>query len=77
MSSFADSSFEQYDPSMPQAGLSRSTKRTPMACSFCRGRKLKCDGKRPSCTNCDKRILACVYQPVNPPPEATDKSRSQ
>lgn len=28
------------------------------------GRKLKCDGLRPSCGNCDKRKFACSYTPV-------------
>ncbi|KAK0477868.1 hypothetical protein IW261DRAFT_1484296 [Armillaria novae-zelandiae] len=40
-------------------------RRTPMACEFCRGRKMKCDGIRPSCANCEKRQIACTYQPVN------------
>ncbi|KAH6912138.1 hypothetical protein BKA70DRAFT_1266743 [Coprinopsis sp. MPI-PUGE-AT-0042] len=42
----------------------RTPRRTPMACQFCRGRKLKCDGARPSCVNCSKRNLACAYVPV-------------
>ncbi|KAG2005637.1 hypothetical protein CC2G_002024 [Coprinopsis cinerea AmutBmut pab1-1] len=43
----------------------RTPRRTPMACTFCRGRKLKCDGGRPSCSNCNKRDLACNYVPVS------------
>ncbi|PBK68403.1 hypothetical protein ARMSODRAFT_202633 [Armillaria solidipes] len=39
-------------------------RRTPMACEFCRGRKMKCDGLRPSCANCERRQIACTYQPV-------------
>ncbi|KAH6912382.1 hypothetical protein BKA70DRAFT_1098262 [Coprinopsis sp. MPI-PUGE-AT-0042] len=42
----------------------RTPRRTPMACQFCRGRKLKCDGNRPSCANCAKREIACCYVPV-------------
>ncbi|EIW56468.1 uncharacterized protein TRAVEDRAFT_127240 [Trametes versicolor FP-101664 SS1] len=38
-------------------------RRTPMACQFCRGRKLKCDG-RTMCANCHRRGLQCVYMPV-------------
>ncbi|KAI0633022.1 hypothetical protein C8Q77DRAFT_1218406 [Trametes polyzona] len=38
-------------------------RRTPMACQFCRGRKLKCDG-RPTCANCQRRSIACIYLPV-------------
>lgn len=28
------------------------------------GRKLKCDGLRPSCNNCNRRNLPCQYVPV-------------
>ncbi|KAL1948332.1 hypothetical protein VTO73DRAFT_12407 [Trametes versicolor] len=41
----------------------RTPRRTPMACLFCRGRKLKCDG-RPTCANCNRRGLACTYTPI-------------
>ncbi|KAJ4480881.1 hypothetical protein J3R30DRAFT_3287739, partial [Lentinula aciculospora] len=47
-----------------QTETSRVPRRTPMACQFCRGRKLKCDGNRPSCANCDRRGYPCVYTPV-------------
>ncbi|KAG7440699.1 uncharacterized protein BT62DRAFT_1012474 [Guyanagaster necrorhizus] len=43
----------------------RAPRRTLMACEFCRGRKLKCDGNRPSCANCRRRQIACTYKPVN------------
>ncbi|TDL26023.1 hypothetical protein BD410DRAFT_561470 [Rickenella mellea] len=39
-------------------------KRTPMACLFCRGRKLKCDG-RSTCSNCHRRSMMCVYEPIS------------
>ncbi|OBZ74781.1 hypothetical protein A0H81_05509 [Grifola frondosa] len=39
-------------------------KRTPMACQFCRGRKLKCDG-RPTCGHCQRRGIVCIYVPVS------------
>lgn len=32
-----------------------------VACHFCRGRKLKCDGRRPTCGHCSLRNLACAY----------------
>ncbi|KAI0078601.1 hypothetical protein K474DRAFT_1593798 [Panus rudis PR-1116 ss-1] len=38
-------------------------RRTPMACQFCRARKLKCDG-RPTCANCSRRSIPCTYVPV-------------
>ncbi|KAF9241117.1 hypothetical protein BU15DRAFT_73596 [Melanogaster broomeanus] len=33
-----------------------------VACDFCRGRKLRCDGAKPCCSNCETRSLACKYQ---------------
>ncbi|KAM6494327.1 hypothetical protein JOM56_010688 [Amanita muscaria] len=36
-------------------------KKTAVACNFCRGRKLKCDGERPTCGVCCKRGLDCEY----------------
>ncbi|KAI5888011.1 uncharacterized protein SCHCODRAFT_02705300 [Schizophyllum commune H4-8] len=42
----------------------RVPRRTPMACEFCRARKLKCDGGRPSCANCEKKKFPCNYVPV-------------
>ncbi|KAI0672160.1 hypothetical protein C8Q78DRAFT_1025554 [Trametes maxima] len=41
----------------------RTPRRTPMACQFCRGRKLKCDGRQ-TCANCQRRGLACTYMPI-------------
>ncbi|KAI0634593.1 hypothetical protein C8Q77DRAFT_767463 [Trametes polyzona] len=41
----------------------RTPRRTPMACQFCRGRKLKCDGRQ-TCANCQRRGLACTYTPI-------------
>ncbi|KAI0366528.1 hypothetical protein BV20DRAFT_951975, partial [Pilatotrama ljubarskyi] len=41
----------------------RTPRRTPMACQFCRGRKLKCDGRQ-TCANCQRRGLACTYAPM-------------
>ncbi|KAK0216285.1 hypothetical protein IW261DRAFT_1609218 [Armillaria novae-zelandiae] len=57
--SSAQTNQQQYDDN------TRVPRRTPMACQFCRGRKLKCDGSRPSCANCGRRQIACTYQPVN------------
>ncbi|KAI0791037.1 hypothetical protein C8Q75DRAFT_86287 [Abortiporus biennis] len=42
----------------------RAPRRTPMACQFCRARKLKCDG-RTTCANCERRSIPCVYTPVS------------
>ncbi|ORX33842.1 hypothetical protein BD324DRAFT_638833 [Kockovaella imperatae] len=40
---------------------SRKRVKLPLACHFCRRRKLKCDGKRPECDNCLKRGEECIY----------------
>lgn len=34
---------------------------TALACHFCRRRKLKCDGVRPTCDNCTKRGEECTW----------------
>ncbi|KAI0775090.1 hypothetical protein BD413DRAFT_443959, partial [Trametes elegans] len=52
------------DDSDGESYIPRTPRRTPMACTFCRGRKLKCDGRTPSCHNCNKRGLACEYKSV-------------
>ncbi|KAJ7827874.1 hypothetical protein B0H14DRAFT_2813049 [Mycena olivaceomarginata] len=50
----------QYDP----YDNPRTPRRTPMACQFCRGRKLKCDGLKPQCSNCNRRNIPCNYVAV-------------
>lgn len=35
--------------------------RVSIACDCCRKKKIKCDGKKPSCTNCVNNTLECVY----------------
>ncbi|KAL4251225.1 hypothetical protein ABKN59_006286 [Abortiporus biennis] len=37
-------------------------RKTAIACDFCRGRKLKCNGITPTCQNCSRRSIACNYQ---------------
>ncbi|KAI0791048.1 hypothetical protein C8Q75DRAFT_759107 [Abortiporus biennis] len=49
--------------SNPEAN--KTPRRTPMACTFCRKRKLKCDGRKTSCGNCDRRGIPCSYVPVS------------
>ncbi|KAJ7134666.1 hypothetical protein C8R44DRAFT_771097 [Mycena epipterygia] len=48
----------------PGSAKQRSKKIT-VACNFCRSRKLKCDGGRPSCSQCMKRSNTCDYMPQN------------
>ncbi|KAH7872487.1 uncharacterized protein C8R40DRAFT_1117059 [Lentinula edodes] len=58
-------SSQQDNNTQQQMESPRVPRRTPMACQFCRGRKLKCDGNRPSCANCNRRGYPCVYTPVS------------
>ncbi|PWN50816.1 hypothetical protein IE53DRAFT_368588 [Violaceomyces palustris] len=44
-----------FDPSDPP--------RARVACTFCRARKLRCDGSNP-CRHCERRSLDCVYAPT-------------
>ncbi|KAI0076991.1 hypothetical protein K474DRAFT_1643984 [Panus rudis PR-1116 ss-1] len=44
---------------------SKTPRRVPMACTFCRKRKLKCDGRKTSCGNCQRRNIPCSYVPVS------------
>ncbi|KAF9565742.1 hypothetical protein CPC08DRAFT_815235 [Agrocybe pediades] len=46
------------------SGRARNTRKTPVACNFCRGRKLRCNGAKPSCYNCTVRKFECEYVPV-------------
>ncbi|KAJ2397772.1 hypothetical protein GGI23_003421, partial [Coemansia sp. RSA 2559] len=40
--------------------------RIEQACKMCRRRKVRCDGRRPSCTFCANKKFECVYEPVVP-----------
>ncbi|KAG5636185.1 hypothetical protein H0H81_008891 [Sphagnurus paluster] len=43
---------------------SRNPRKTAVACNFCRGRKLRCNGAKPACSNCMVRKFQCEYVPV-------------
>ncbi|RDB17989.1 hypothetical protein Hypma_000749 [Hypsizygus marmoreus] len=42
----------------------RNPRKTAVACNFCRGRKLRCNGAKPACSNCIVRKFQCEYVPV-------------
>ncbi|OJD29884.1 c6 transcription factor [Diplodia corticola] len=45
----------------PPAPSSADKRRTPKACVECRSRKIKCNGKRPTCDHCEQCQVPCVY----------------
>ncbi|GJE98420.1 hypothetical protein PsYK624_146500 [Phanerochaete sordida] len=49
------------DDSSDDSPVRKIPKKTPIACNFCRGRKLKCDGRTPTCGHCEKRRQPCTY----------------
>ncbi|KAJ6083581.1 hypothetical protein N7467_007716 [Penicillium canescens] len=49
---------------VPKArGAGRSGPRRRTGCLTCRARKVRCDESKPSCSNCDRLRLRCVYKP--------------
>ncbi|KAF4546085.1 C6 transcription factor [Lasiodiplodia theobromae] len=47
------------DPAPPPSAAEK--RRTPKACVECRTRKIKCNGKRPTCEHCEQCQIPCVY----------------
>lgn len=47
--------------------------RVSIACDLCRKKKIKCDGKTPSCSSCAANRLPCVYAQ----PERKQKQRKR
>ncbi|KZT74576.1 hypothetical protein DAEQUDRAFT_753970 [Daedalea quercina L-15889] len=41
------------------------SKRTPIACTECRRRQVKCSGGTPQCERCEKRGAKCEYIPIH------------
>ncbi|RXK42021.1 hypothetical protein M231_00742 [Tremella mesenterica] len=52
---------DENDPNRPSNRRTPRGKKLALACHFCRRRKLKCDGRRPVCVNCEKRHIDCSY----------------
>ncbi|KAL1923527.1 uncharacterized protein VTP21DRAFT_8507 [Calcarisporiella thermophila] len=55
--------------STAHAPPTRKPRRTPIACSVCHQRKVRCDGKRPTCSRCVASKTDCHY------PETTRRSK--
>lgn len=55
----------------------RKRTQTSIACEFCRAKKSRCDGKRPTCTPCQKRHKICVYPPDESHATALARLRSK
>ncbi|KAJ2769191.1 hypothetical protein IWQ56_002648, partial [Coemansia nantahalensis] len=51
-------------PAMITGPQSTGHARVDQACKMCRRRKVRCDGKRPSCSFCQTKTFACVYEPA-------------
>ncbi|UPL03054.1 hypothetical protein LCI18_013988 [Fusarium solani-melongenae] len=56
---------------------SRSRRRAVEACTFCRRRKIKCNGQRPSCANCQTYDKECIYEPVPEVAKEAGRERHQ
>ncbi|KAF5240030.1 hypothetical protein FAUST_4614 [Fusarium austroamericanum] len=60
-----------------QPSSTRVRRRATEACTFCRKRKIKCNGQRPSCINCQTYEKDCVYEPVPDVNKAEGRQRHQ
>ncbi|VZI07021.1 unnamed protein product [Fusarium fujikuroi] len=55
----------------------RVRRRATEACTFCRKRKIKCNGQKPKCINCQTYEKDCVYEPVPDVTKAAGRQRHQ
>ncbi|TKY90704.1 hypothetical protein EX895_000702 [Sporisorium graminicola] len=53
---------QSHPPAMASTGADPEPPRARVACSFCRVRKLRCDGATP-CRHCERRSIDCIYAP--------------
>jgi hypothetical protein len=49
---------------MSNTNAAPSRKPRVLACEVCRGRRTRCDGKKPKCSSCEARGVECVYPEV-------------
>ncbi|KAF9769319.1 hypothetical protein IL306_013283 [Fusarium sp. DS 682] len=60
-----------------QPSPTRARRRATEACTFCRKRKIKCNGQKPKCINCQTYEKDCVYEPVPDVTKAAGRQRHQ
>lgn len=51
-------------------------KRVLEACTFCRGRKIKCNNERPVCSNCQTYGRTCVFEAIDDAERRASKPRA-
>ncbi|KAH0439657.1 hypothetical protein CcaCcLH18_02767 [Colletotrichum camelliae] len=61
---------------MGSKGLRKSHRKSRGGYSFCKRRRIKCDERKPSCTNCVKRSLWCSLN-TSPSPASTPENTVQ
>ncbi|KAH8177046.1 fungal zn(2)-Cys(6) binuclear cluster domain-containing protein [Sarocladium implicatum] len=49
----------------PHTLIKRPRIGVPIACNFCRLKKTRCDGGKPSCVHCERKGQTCVYENAN------------
>ncbi|KAK8002338.1 hypothetical protein PG989_002057 [Apiospora arundinis] len=52
-------------PKVPESFTSPKRKRSSVACTRCRAKKIGCDGSLPACLSCGERGLSCEYPEMN------------
>ncbi|KAJ2522169.1 hypothetical protein H4217_000941 [Coemansia sp. RSA 1939] len=56
----------RFPPAPSSSEMTAPLPRIDQACKMCRRRKVRCDGRRPSCSFCASKMFDCVYEPVVP-----------
>ncbi|KUJ11238.1 uncharacterized protein LY89DRAFT_594836 [Mollisia scopiformis] len=56
---------------------SRKQRRAPMACEFCRRRKMRCNNEKPTCRNCKEHGRDCIYYELEKKPRPSVARISQ
>ncbi|KAF2102771.1 hypothetical protein NA57DRAFT_52324 [Rhizodiscina lignyota] len=62
---------------MTSGGSRKLHSKSRLGCKPCKKRRIKCDGRGPSCANCERRKVVCEYADLTPPPPSTISSLVQ